>query len=201
MHLIFSWFFGFKFWVIFPYFKRGQLPGSWHSAVVIIAPAANCQTFGVILLIFGLKTGFPTHSLIVTQFEDLLLIFDEMPLILKLLPHILKNGMACLQFMNFLSEIEVPWFISRLLNDIPQNFFSCRAANMHIPLTIISIHMWSKLYRTRIMLLIFRAQILILDVESCRRETGFWLSMEPMLWGTAWQNVNKCFTTLVLNVC
>ena len=28
----------FKFWVIFPYFKREQLPGSRHSAVVIIAP-------------------------------------------------------------------------------------------------------------------------------------------------------------------
>ena len=39
MDLNFSQFFGFKFWVIFPYFKRGQLPGSRHLAVVIIAPA------------------------------------------------------------------------------------------------------------------------------------------------------------------
>ena len=27
-----------QFRVIFPYVKRGQLPSSWHSAVVIIAP-------------------------------------------------------------------------------------------------------------------------------------------------------------------
>ena len=41
MDLNFSQFFGFKFRVIFPYFKRGQLPGSRHSAVVIIAPAGK----------------------------------------------------------------------------------------------------------------------------------------------------------------
>ena len=28
----------FKFWVIFPYFKRGQLPSSRHTAVLLIAP-------------------------------------------------------------------------------------------------------------------------------------------------------------------
>ena len=38
MDLNFSLFFWFTFWVIFSYFKRGQLPGSRHSAVVIIAP-------------------------------------------------------------------------------------------------------------------------------------------------------------------
>ena len=38
MDLNFSQFFVFKLLVIFPYFKRGQLPSSRHSAVVIIAP-------------------------------------------------------------------------------------------------------------------------------------------------------------------
>ena len=31
-------FFGFKFWVILSFFKRGQLRGARHSAVVLIAP-------------------------------------------------------------------------------------------------------------------------------------------------------------------
>ena len=43
---------------------------------------ANCHTFGVFLLIFGLSSRFVTHSLIVTHFADLPLIFVGLPLIL-----------------------------------------------------------------------------------------------------------------------
>ena len=39
--------FGFKFWVIFLCFKRGQLPGSPHSAVVIISPVTRCNVNGL----------------------------------------------------------------------------------------------------------------------------------------------------------
>ena len=42
MDLNFSQIFVIKFWIIFPYFKRGQLSCSRHSAVVIITPALAC---------------------------------------------------------------------------------------------------------------------------------------------------------------
>ena len=45
----------------------------------------TCQLphiWGIFFLIFGLNSQFVTHSLIVTHFTDLSLIFEEMPLIL-----------------------------------------------------------------------------------------------------------------------